>query len=63
MAPFVKTPEFKKLNVGFGLDEAGACPTDSFLLFNAERALWRKKMLLDLILKICWHITWKLKCM
>lgn len=42
MVPFVKSPEFQRLNVGFGLDEGGACPANSFLLFNAERALWRK---------------------
>jgi aminoacylase len=42
MALFIKTPEFSKLNVGFGLDEAGACPANPFLLFNGERALWRE---------------------
>jgi len=45
MALFVETPEFAKLNVGFGLDEAGACPTEHFLVFNAERALWRTSTL------------------
>ncbi len=42
MVPFVKSSEFQKMNIGFCLDEGGACPDDNFLMFNNERALWRK---------------------
>ena len=42
MRPFVKSEEFKKLNVGFGLDEGVANPEESFHLFYGERAIWRK---------------------
>lgn len=42
MHPFVRTEEFRKLNVGFGLDEGVANPEDSFHLFYGERAIWRK---------------------
>jgi aminoacylase len=42
MVPFVKSTAFKNLNVGFGLDEGGASPTEPFLVFYGERALWRK---------------------
>ncbi|XP_071485723.1 aminoacylase-1-like [Diadema antillarum] len=40
MQLFVKTPEFKALNMGFGLDEGLANPTDKFTLFYGERATW-----------------------
>jgi len=40
MAAFVKTEEFKKLNVGFCMDEGLASPTDSFTVFYAERSPW-----------------------
>lgn len=42
MKPFVRTPEFKEFNVGIELDEAGACATEQFLFFSAEKAIWRK---------------------
>ncbi|CAL8089748.1 unnamed protein product [Orchesella dallaii] len=44
MAKFVETTEFKKLNVGFELDEGGPCPTEQFGLFYGERALWQIKV-------------------
>lgn len=40
MAKFVKTHEFKELNVGFALDEGIASENDTFLVFYAERAIW-----------------------
>ncbi|XP_030378115.1 aminoacylase-1 [Scaptodrosophila lebanonensis] len=41
MRPFVHTDEFRALNVGFGLDEGLASPTDEFPVFYAERSVWR----------------------
>ncbi|EDW82934.1 uncharacterized protein Dwil_GK22579 [Drosophila willistoni] len=41
MRPFVHTPEFRSLNVGFGLDEGLASPTEEFPVFYAERSVWR----------------------
>jgi len=43
MLKFVKTEEFRKLNVGFGLDEGVANPEDSFHLYYGERAIWQVK--------------------
>ncbi|KAB0792729.1 hypothetical protein PPYR_14688 [Photinus pyralis] len=40
MREFVKTPEFKRLNVGFALDEGMASPSDEFVLFHGERCIW-----------------------
>lgn len=40
MAKFVQHEEFKKLNVGFGLDEGLANPTDAFTVFYGERIPW-----------------------
>ncbi|XP_066970090.1 aminoacylase-1-like isoform X1 [Macrobrachium rosenbergii] len=40
MGEFVKTPVFKKLNVGFGLDEGYANPTEKFTIFYGERTPW-----------------------
>lgn len=37
---FVKTNDFKALNIGFSLDEGIASPTDDFPVFYAERAIW-----------------------
>lgn len=42
MKSFVKTDEFKALNIGFGLDESLASANDTFCVFYAERAIWRK---------------------
>lgn len=41
MMEFVKTDEFKALNVGFSLDEGIASPTDIFPVYYAERSVWR----------------------
>ncbi|XP_026744436.1 aminoacylase-1-like [Trichoplusia ni] len=40
MSQFVKTEDFKKLNIGFALDEGIASATDEYLIFNAERNIW-----------------------
>lgn len=40
MAAFVKTSDFKALNVGFCLDEGIASPTDEFPIFYGERYVW-----------------------
>ena len=37
LAPFVKTPQFQKMNVGFGLDEGLASPTGEVDVYYAER--------------------------
>lgn len=42
MKPFVNSPEFKKLNVGFAFDEGMASPDDSFQFFYGERSIWRE---------------------
>ncbi|KAH8241931.1 hypothetical protein KR038_000775, partial [Drosophila bunnanda] len=41
MRPFVHTEDFRKLNVGFGMDEGLASPTEEFPVFYAERSVWR----------------------
>jgi aminoacylase len=43
MRKFVLTEDFKKLNVGFALDEGMANPTEEFVLFYGERNIWRKQ--------------------
>ncbi|XP_072026052.1 aminoacylase-1-like isoform X2 [Amphiura filiformis] len=40
MKLFVDHPEFKKLNMGFGLDEGLANPTEKFTVYYGERAVW-----------------------
>lgn len=42
MALFVKTKEFKELNVGFGLDECGPSPNKDYVAINSERLTWSK---------------------
>ena len=42
MVPFLKTDEFKNLNVGFALDEGATSTYDKLYLIWAERAAWRK---------------------
>lgn len=42
MGQFVKTEDFKNLNVGFALDEGIASPTDEYQIFSGERTIWRK---------------------
>lgn len=41
MEKFVKTNEFKALNVGFSLDEGIASPTEEFNVYYAERTIWQ----------------------
>ncbi len=43
-ALFVKTPEFKKMNVGFGLDEGIAGPDEEIPLFYGERNVFWVKL-------------------
>lgn len=40
MAKFVDTPEFRKLNIGFSLDEGIASATEEYPVFYAERSIW-----------------------
>lgn len=40
MMQFVKTNEFRSLNVGFSLDEGIASPDQEFPIFFAERSVW-----------------------
>lgn len=40
MAKFVDQEDFRKLNVGFSLDEGLAAPDDVFPIFYAERSIW-----------------------
>lgn len=40
MKAFVKTDAFKKLNIGFSLDEAAASEANDFFVFNAERTMY-----------------------
>ncbi|KAF5287664.1 hypothetical protein FQR65_LT12194 [Abscondita terminalis] len=40
MGEFVKTQEFRNLNVGFSLDEGMASPNDEFVLYYGERCIW-----------------------
>lgn len=42
MEAFVKSNEFKELNVGFALDEGGPTLEDTFRLFYGERNRWGK---------------------
>lgn len=42
MAPFVKCPEFSKLNVGFALDEGLTSADEEIMFMYAERAICRK---------------------
>ncbi|XP_013107891.1 aminoacylase-1 isoform X1 [Stomoxys calcitrans] len=41
MEAFVKTDDFKKLNVGFSLDEGVAATDDTYLVYYAERSIWQ----------------------
>ncbi|KAM7348873.1 aminoacylase-1-like [Cochliomyia hominivorax] len=41
MEAFVKTDDFKKLNVGFSLDEGIASDTETFQVNYAERSIWQ----------------------
>ncbi|CAG9760516.1 unnamed protein product [Ceutorhynchus assimilis] len=44
MAKFVLSEDFKKLNIGFALDEGMACPTEVFGLFYGERNIWHLRI-------------------
>lgn len=41
MAHFVKTDEFRSLNIGFALDEGLASINDVIPLYYGERTIWR----------------------
>ncbi|XP_028142367.1 aminoacylase-1 isoform X4 [Diabrotica virgifera virgifera] len=41
MKAFVKTNDFKNLNIGFALDEGMASPTNEYPVFYAERIIWQ----------------------
>lgn len=45
MRKFVHTDEFRRLNVGFALDEGIASPNEEFALNYGERCIWRKFVL------------------
>lgn len=40
MMDFVHTDDFKRLNVGFAMDEGGCSPEERFPVFYAERSTW-----------------------
>lgn len=42
MERFLETEEFRKLNVGFELDEGMAWPESEIIAFYSERSIWRK---------------------
>lgn len=42
MKKFVHTDEFRRLNIGFALDEGLASPNDEYALSNGERCIWRE---------------------
>ncbi|CAB3254950.1 unnamed protein product [Arctia plantaginis] len=44
MGQFVKTDDFKKLNVGFALDEGIGSATDEYQIFSGERTIWHLKV-------------------
>ncbi|XP_055906622.1 aminoacylase-1-like [Eupeodes corollae] len=41
MDKFVQTNDFKKLNIGFTLDEGRASPDEAFIVNYSERSMWR----------------------
>ncbi|KAK5638397.1 hypothetical protein RI129_012692 [Pyrocoelia pectoralis] len=38
---FVKTKEFRNLNIGFGLDEGDSSPNDSYIAYYGEKSCWQ----------------------
>ncbi|CAK1555258.1 unnamed protein product [Leptosia nina] len=44
MAKFVNSEHYKKLNVGFALDEGLASPSDEYVVYNGERSIWHMKV-------------------
>lgn len=47
MKVFIKSDDFKALNIGFALDEGIAGPTDVYPTYFAERSIWRKYELIE----------------
>jgi aminoacylase len=47
MKAFVNSDDFRKLNIGFLLDEGIASPTDVFSVFYGERTCWRELNVVD----------------
>ncbi|XP_046977934.1 aminoacylase-1-like [Vanessa cardui] len=45
LGAFVKTEHFKKLNVGFALDEGLTSPEDYFVVYNGERSIWHLRVI------------------
>nr|KYP43085.1 Aminoacylase-1 [Cajanus cajan] len=43
-AKFVESEDFRRLNVGFALDEGQASPGDEFRVFHADRVPWNVKI-------------------
>ncbi|XP_056638469.1 aminoacylase-1-like isoform X1 [Diorhabda sublineata] len=41
MKAFIKTNDFKNLNIGFALDEGMASPNNEYPVFYAERVIWQ----------------------
>lgn len=64
MGLFIKTQEFKNLNVGCALDEGMASATDEFMLYYGERSIWGKcsPVVFDRYcnLKSLWDLTMRL---
>lgn len=52
MEQFLKSQDFRDLNVGFALDEGMATTDDKFIAFYAERSIWRKFLMQTFIEKI-----------
>lgn len=42
MGKFIESDAFRQLNIGFGLDEGIASPTEVYPVFYAERSVWSK---------------------
>lgn len=49
MAVFVKSEHFRRLNIGFSLDEGMASPNDDYVVFYGERSVWRKLFILFIL--------------
>ena len=45
MQAFLKSDDWKKLNVGFALDEGLANPSEEFTVFYGERMPWCNRFL------------------
>lgn len=60
MEKFVETEMFKKLNIGFSLDEGLASINDVYSVYYAERCVWCKCF--DLYIKNFWYLGFKIIC-